>query len=391
MSYEIGLTQMFQSFLAAYPWDVVDEGIDRVLDHMQGELGIAGLSLWCATPPVVQLRRPNVQPRFFRTRGGLFFQPSSELYSDTRIKPAVSHWVGKRNVIEQIAKGCADRGLTFRCMMSLSRIGRLAHRHPETACKNVFEDSSLTSVCLSNPDVQAFLCDLVGDFGSRIAVDAFYFTDVASLWREGGEGPVKSPGRSGKLASEFLQVCFCESCQQVASGADVDVAGAIDVVKRVIDKRMDGADESEFKFEAIIKEAPALLSYLEAQTHRITELLRRIAERANADVFIMHEQCKEGDSSSQFADSTAIAGDVIRVATADDVKANPSGTKSMQEIHLEGKLLSGASTSELFPLLQRALETGISAVHFGNYGLIPASAFDPIRQALRYARRTTAG
>ena len=175
---------MTSYYLTAYPWDLLDEGLDPVLDRLQGEVGVTGVALWVASPPVTRLRPREVQPRVFRTRGGLFFKPDESRYEATRLKPVVSTWLKSRDVFARIAEGCARRGLLLRALVSASQTGRLAEKYPAMACKNAFGDESRSSLCLVHPDVRAYLLALVCDLASGNALAGVVMTDWTVRWSD---------------------------------------------------------------------------------------------------------------------------------------------------------------------------------------------------------------
>ena len=59
---------MFEAMVSAYPWDVLDEGIDEVLDRLHGELGATGLILWAGCAPLLHVRGREIEPRIVRSR-----------------------------------------------------------------------------------------------------------------------------------------------------------------------------------------------------------------------------------------------------------------------------------------------------------------------------------
>ncbi|MGB2985153.1 MAG: hypothetical protein WBE26_04665, partial [Phycisphaerae bacterium] len=121
-----------QVFLTAYPWDLLDEDLGTVLDRLHGEIGVTGVSVWVSSPALTQLRVRDVEPRVFRTRGGLFFHPDEQRYVATRCKPVVSSRHKTRNPLARIADACAERALELRVIVSAAATGRLAQRYPET-------------------------------------------------------------------------------------------------------------------------------------------------------------------------------------------------------------------------------------------------------------------
>src|SRR5262249_48576048 len=99
---------MFQATMCCNLWDLVDEGIDTVLDRLKGEAGITGISVPLSCPVDTYFRpHQGVSPRRFRTRGGVQFQPHSQTYASTRLRPIVAEWLRKTNPLTQVAEACA--------------------------------------------------------------------------------------------------------------------------------------------------------------------------------------------------------------------------------------------------------------------------------------------
>jgi len=205
---------MIRAHLTAYPWDLIDEREEAVLDRLRGEIGVTGLSLWVASPPVRQLRVRDVEPRIFSTRGGLFFRPSDEPYTGTRCKPLASGWHKGSDPLARIADACADRSLDLRAVVSATATGRVAQRHPEMACKNVFGAVSDTGLCLANPDVQSYLCGLVTDLSGRYQLTGVSIADFALAWPEAWNQDLRCGVPLDDMARSLLGICFCESCHQ---------------------------------------------------------------------------------------------------------------------------------------------------------------------------------
>ncbi|MCH8149687.1 MAG: hypothetical protein IH987_17150, partial [Planctomycetes bacterium] len=210
---------MFHSSIVAFPWDLVDEGLDAALDLVQGEIGATSLSVWASTPPIGQMRARPLSPRCFQTDGGLFFQPDAALYEDSRCKPPTADWIKSRNPFARISEGCQTRKLGLRANISLTKVGPLAERHPSAACKNVFGTPSHRSVCLSNPDVQAMLAALVRDLTSNYVVAAVVLADLDVAWGEALDLPIPVQGEEVGLLRRLLSLCFCESCRQTVAAS----------------------------------------------------------------------------------------------------------------------------------------------------------------------------
>ncbi|MCH7993863.1 MAG: hypothetical protein IIB57_05395, partial [Planctomycetes bacterium] len=63
------------TFLTAHPSDVLDAGVDFVLDRVCGELGATGLAVWAALPATNRLCVRQDAACFDSSPGGLLFAP----------------------------------------------------------------------------------------------------------------------------------------------------------------------------------------------------------------------------------------------------------------------------------------------------------------------------
>lgn len=168
---------MFESFIEVYPWDLHDGGIDHVLDHLQGELGVESLVIPFMAAPMSQLRTQEIRPRVFRTRGGAFFHPIDDLYEATRCKVAVSSWLRKKRPIENTLHHCSERDIKVRGAVSLMYQPRMVRRHPEFAVRNALGDFSTTCLCPFNADVESFGAAVMADVSSRGGISGIHLFD----------------------------------------------------------------------------------------------------------------------------------------------------------------------------------------------------------------------
>ena len=61
---------MLRAFMAVYPWDLADEGLEGVLDRLRGEVGLTGLSLWVGAPAGTRGLHASADPRRRHDRFG---------------------------------------------------------------------------------------------------------------------------------------------------------------------------------------------------------------------------------------------------------------------------------------------------------------------------------
>ena len=379
---------MFRTFLSAYPWDLLDEDLEAVLDHLHGEVGITGMSVWVASAAVVELRARNVQPQVFRTRGGLLFHPDENLYADTRCKPIVSTWARGHKALGRIAEACAKRGLTLRVIVSASRTGRLAERHPEMACKNVFQDQSQLGLCLSNPDVQTFLCAVVSDLSSNHPVAEVVLTDFVLEWPEFVAAHLCAPLSLGHGAKALLATCFCESCRQQAGQAGVDTATAQRVAHSAVLASLEGRMTDQ-PLDAILADSGPLSEYYRWRTIQLSSVWQQVAGACRCDLLLDRRLDTSIAVEIPQLDLSLPASVVTRLDDPDGLASARCPVARRNELRLPESLASGPQAAQLVRLVSQTVELGFSGVEMDSLGLLPASALTPIKQALRIARRAS--
>jgi len=381
---------MLKSFIVAYPWDLLDEGVDVVLDRLQGEVGVDGVSLWVATPAVTQLRIREVEPRYFRTRGGVFFQPSKKHYAATRIKPPVSSWMGDRDPLALVAEACADRGLALRVKLSAACTGRLAVDHPEAACKNVFGSVSHTSICLTNPEVQEYLCGLASDLSRNYEPAGMSVSDFTLAWMEALSSEVGAIGSSDWAPRALLFLCFCESCRQKAGASGVDVDAVVRSVSVVLQRYLDSARESDDTLGVVLADNDELAKFYIWRAKEMSAVLRRMSDAFDGELLL--ERRWDGalcgqDSGLDLQVPSAI---ITRIDEIDHVSPALRPDARRNELSVPASLAYEPHATQLVSMFSEAAELGFAGVEIDHYGLLPDAALTPVKQAVRFAKRSTA-
>ena len=380
---------MLRALITAYPWDLVDEGIDTVLDRLQGEVGVTGLSLWASVPPVTQLRSRNVSPRVFRTSGGLCFPPSTEYYNDTRCKPVIADRIPGRGPLRKIADACASRGLHLRLIVSAAATGGVAQRHPEMACKNVFDDSSETSICLANPDVQSYLCDIVADVSSNYGPAEVSLAYYVLAWPEAfGQGlgvGVTLPDADRSL----LSLCFCEFCHQKATAAGVDVAATAQTTRMILEDPFSTRPDRYRTLGPILADNAPLATFFAWRNEEMSALLGRIKDTCHCDLLIHRSVGTPWAALYDGLDYSIPDGVITRRDGAVELASALAPGARRNELHVPGCVVTDADGTHFVSMLADAVQLGFQGVEIGNYGLLPEAALTPIKQAIRFARRST--
>ncbi|MFQ5590614.1 MAG: hypothetical protein ACE5HE_05590 [Phycisphaerae bacterium] len=381
---------MLACYFAAYPWDLIDEGVDAVLDCLQGEVGVDGLTVWAATPPVLQLRMRSVEPRVFRTDGGAAFQPCADHYTTSRCKPIVAEWVKTRNPLATIAEACAKRNLRLRARVSATLTGRLVDHNPHMASKSVFGTYSRASACLANPDVQEYLCGLATDLCATYGLSGLAVTDLQSGWVEAFSERLQPASVLGDEQRRLLSICSCESCYQKTGAAGVDLNRVLQWANTRLQRSLDaGCAGNTTGNDTVDVESPL------ADLHRwraaeLEALLTRISSTCLGEL-LLDIRGWHSSGSMEYLDTLLPipAGAIIRVAGAEELPATPRPEARRTEISVPTGALIGTRDGEFVSMAYRAAEMGFSAVEIDHYGVATSAVLTTVKQAARFARRAT--
>ena len=389
---------MFQANMVGHLWDIVDEGLEGVLDLLQGRIGVTGLCTPVTSAPVRHLRYGrDVSPRVFHTRGGVFFQPDKAAYENTRCKPTPAEWLKTRNPLAKLSELCRERKLGLRAVIECTNIGRIASGDPHFARKNVFDDASPSQMCLANPDVAEFIRALAVDAGRNYAIDAVELIGLDAM-----ETPADDPHSGlGPGGRHLMAICFCESCKRSAMAAGVDVEAAA----RSTAVRLDTVFRTGQPIESargglttLVADDPPLASFLGWYRDRIAELCGRLRNSSGVQVISHTRPMRtEDDVGIDFGytrDSDAVVCDYAGWETA-PLECLIQRTRGALddgrrlEVQLAVHTPAGGQAQTLVRNLTRAAELGITSANLDHYGRLPRDHVDLVKQAIRFARRTS--
>ncbi len=386
----------FQTHLWCYLWDLVDEGIDGVLDRLQGEAGVTGISVATNYHRVDQLR-PHASdgPRRFISAGGAQFQPHGACYASTRMRPVVAQWLRKTNPLAVVAEACAKRGLTLRGWHVCCHGSAMVERYPAGAVKDVFGAVSPAWLCPSNLDVRECLRGMVEDLGTHYGFEAIelerasFPTDLHAHHHE-KEGFACGP------AGDWLRgLCFCESCRQLAAREGADVAEAAKVATRYLEGVLASGEPLATEPGELLDREPALAAYADWRRGQVTSLVKLIRTTCPCRL-IVHRSGPPLWGATDFAALAATCdallapcyvNDPQRLATAVRAAAADTGDVARVEVGLSACTPPCSEAADLVAMMRSAVEQGVRSANIYNYGLLPLPRLEWIRQACRYASR----
>lgn len=358
-------------------WDLLDEGVDDVLDSLKGEANISAISIPLVCPPVDALRvHKGVSPRTFRSRGGAQFQPQAEHYAGTRLRPVVAEWLRRKDPLPHVIEAAIKRGLGVRGEIVCSDAPTIADKYPHAACKNVYGDPSPSRLCPANPDVQEYLRALVANLQQGYALAEI---EISGLdWRGpkfAADTPLDTSPTRPALARRAIAylgaICFCESCRQQADRAGLNVTRIAQEVEATLDRLLSSGEAAE-DVDGIRAQIDGLAAY-EAYQHKLLLHLRLPTPVVATAI---------APAPAGTNPATPLTGQILVPPGAAAIEPD-----WLVDVTLDGPLADAADLVRWVSELVTASPRGVT---FAHYGAMPRARLAWVKQAIRKAQRDTA-
>ncbi len=376
-------------FLDAFPWTVAAEETGPMLERLRGEVGVSGLSIWAASPPVTQWRTTGLSPTLARSSGGLHYVPSTRAFASVAFNPPMSEWARSDGRFERAVDACRRRSFDVRVIVSAATIGQAATRYPEFASQNAFGLWSGTSICLSSVEVQASLCAMIADAVSQFAPSAIVVSDLASLWWEAFAPDVRFGKTLGAGGRRLLGMCFCRSCRARATDAGIDVDDAQARCRTLIDRLSDGVIPSAALATPYLSEIPALAAYARLKGELLSGFLRSLVEEAAVPILLIQDEPGAGPVDLEGVNLALPAGLISNLDPASEVEATRTREARRQELRISAEVTTQPLAQELVGTFSRAAAAGYSGFVVDNLGILSGVSCTSLKQAIRFARRST--
>jgi hypothetical protein len=217
-----GAGQPFEVSASLYAWDLHDEGVERVLDNLQGMAAVNSVYLIGVMHPE---RRPlggglfphnPVRTTWTAEDARCYWHPDPAKYG--RIKPRLSDhgWLNQTDWVRTLVDSARRRGLRVGVENSHALVDkeRAEREFADLAGRNIHGEIThvrpwLRPLCPNHPDVRDYAVAMYSELVAGYGLD--YVMSAIVSFDEGG------PEQGG---------CFCDSCVRAAGEAGFDLARA---------------------------------------------------------------------------------------------------------------------------------------------------------------------
>ncbi len=387
---------MFQTNIRAHLWDLHDEGIEKVLDLLQGQAGATGITVPLLTGSVNAFRpHEGVTPRQWRGIGGLQFQPDKPHYKATRVPAVTAGWLRKKNPIEKLAAQCEKHGLALRAVINAGDLPAIIDAYPAAATKSVFDDASPRDLCPCNPDVRAFLSAVVNDITSHHPVETVLVEQLGFPGLRRCRHPHQRGFDFGSVVHWLRTRCFCESCRQGAAEDGIEVEAAARSVAVTLNDAYTNGKRITMPLEDFLSEDPIVAAYVRWQQEQITLLVESLAQACGGRLVLHVEDHHDATGLEPTTVTSRIDGlasiwrDPEKTDLADvgiPLVKVLDATEGV-EIILQVGSSAFADSATLGRAFRHVADAELTRIEIDHYGEMPLGALNWIHQAARYPKR----
>lgn len=375
--------------LFIYPWDIIDNGLDRVAKELQ-QIQVNSVSLAVAYHQAKVLLPHNPKRRIYVHKGGCCYFPfKSSDYGCLKPKTGelLENYSG--DFLRDAVIGFHKENIEVDAWAVVFHNSRLAGSHPECAIHNAYGEPSPSSLCPSNDETFRYGLKILADIAAA-GVDAINTESVDFAGLLHGDHHEMYAYENVAMMEKLLGICFCDSCIKRAIDAGVD---AKELQRKVISKterflKLEPIDFSEIQGQ--------LENYQALQLGRITEfyteLRNRIALSKLTTRIVPILWLVGGSNPRQYGMDMERIGELTdgfiaaypdspaKVAefTAVSRKMVPNNKEIIGGIRLMAP--HTVKSSQVKEYMNAYRKNGIDKVLFYNYGLAPQPFLNEIRE-----------
>ena len=381
----------------AYPWDVLDVGLDALAADLRDRAGLDGINLATSyhAGRFLQPRSP-LRKSYFPEDGTIYFHPNPTRWADAAIRPRVAGMVAERGdalrdlIAARERTGLSVAGWTV-CLHN-TRLGRL---HPDACTRNAYGDPNHFSLCPSHPEVRRYARTLIADLTHGYRLDSVQVETPGFMGYAHGYHHEKD-GVGLTAEDDFLLgLCFCDACLARAAAAGVDGAAARRTVRHWIEATCARA-LPEPRWPDFVPQGPAVfaghpevLAYVRWRFEPVTSLVAELREAAHPATRVHVLDIGDGWLCGSDLAALAHAADGVVFCAYDRHPSAVEDDLLAARATIGRARFLGTGFRVFWPEMRgphdfvtrahAALAADVDEINFYNYGLIPAARLDWVR------------
>lgn len=281
-----------------YAWDLLDEGLDTILDTLERDALVNGTYLVALMHdekrPLTDFYYPHNPKRkvYWTEDSRAYWSPTPDSYRESRIKPRVSDRaeIRERDWLQELIDGSRRRGMTVGAELSHTWIdkARMKDELADVRQRDITGAPIDGRMCPNHPDVRAYGRALYLDLATHYDVDFIqtclvgFFAGTRQPWSGSGASEVM------RLLNITTGGCFCEHCRAAAEREGIDWGAMVDRLRWFAEGftyanhrqsfEMRLLAESSTTATALLAEVPELYAFLRFRTSSLTSFFREISE-----------------------------------------------------------------------------------------------------------------
>ncbi len=388
--------------LYAYPWDVIDEGADAVLDAVErAGLNTLYITTWYHSGMFFLPHNPRRRIHF--PEPGALYYPPGPWHAGHPLRPSISTLTGDwASFWAGLARAASERGIALTAWMPVLHNTGVGSAHPEVAVENPWGDRITHTLCPSNPAVRDLVLKVVADVAAmgifeRVLLESIEYLPLRHDHHHEVIGVPMGPD------IEFLaSLCFCPACMARAEADGVDAGAVRAWVRETVDATLENGPGDVMGWQEIEAGAGGQMgAYLRSRETGPSTLIAEAADTIHA-AGDLRVACLDfgplyplGPNGRRWQNGI----DMDRIGHVDELhptfyQTDPQllaervatyaatvGPEVMQVPALRAVLPQTPDAAGL-AAQAAAISPGASGMSFYNYSFMPLRALDWIRDAL---------
>lgn len=238
---------IFREVVASlYAWDLLDEGLDHMLDVLERETLTNSVYLVALMHhekrPLTDFYYPHNPRRkvYWTEDSRAYWRPDPDSYKHSRIKPRLSDnaEMQGRDWLQELIDGGRKRGMTTGVELSHSWVDaeQAAAEYPDCLQRDIYGRPLGELLCPNHLDLRAYGIALYVDLVTHYDVD--YIQTCLRLFSPGRALAPAAPfasAEAARLAGLSLGGCFCEQCGAAAARRGLDWQAIVDRLRWLAD------------------------------------------------------------------------------------------------------------------------------------------------------------